>query len=136
MNQDYQSVIDATKAIQPVSMEVTLNGVRTRSDGTLSLSIQTSREFTAQESVAVMQLNRMVLDMTLKPLKSEETPFEIKGSDEHIGVSERLRRCIFAWFKYEQEAGRTPKDEVFEIFRLKKMEQLIEFVKRKLPPTE
>lgn len=133
MNQDHQSVIDATKAAQPVSMEVTLNGVRTRSDGTLSLSIQTSREFTAQESVAVMQLNRMVLDMILRPLKSEETPFEIKGSDEHLSHSQRIRNALYCLFKFEQEKKTIPADELFEIYYAKKCERILDWIKRKLP---
>ena len=116
-----------------ISCEVTLNGVSTKQDGTLSLRIQTSREFNAVESVALMELNRMILNMQLVPLRFEDTPLEIEGSAESKSASERLRNCIFVWFKSEQDAKRLPPDAVFEIFRQQKMEMLIEFVKRKLP---
>ena len=116
-----------------ISCEVTLNGVSTKQDGTLSLRIQTSREFNAIESVALMELNRMILNMQLVPLRFEETPLEIEGSTESKSASERLRNVLFVLFKSEQEAKRLPPDAVFEIFRLQHMEKIIDFVKRKLP---
>jgi hypothetical protein len=79
-----------------------------------------------------MQLNRLILNMILTPLKVEDAPFEIKGSSDVKSPSQRLTACIYAWFKHEQETGQLTKDAVFEVFRLQKMEALIEFVKKKL----
>ena len=49
----------------PISCEATLNGISTRADGTISFRLQITREFNAEETTAVLQLNRMMLNMVL-----------------------------------------------------------------------
>lgn len=117
----------------PISCEVTLNGVSTKADGTLSMRLQTSREFSAVESVAVMQLNRMVLELTLRPVKSEETPFEIKGNEDNLSESQRIRNALYALFKHEQETKKVPAEELFQTYYAKKCEKILDWIKAKLP---
>ena len=124
--------MSADKMPVPISCEATLNGISTRADGTISFRLQSTREFNAEETTAVLQLNRMMLNMLLTPLKSEEAPFAIQGSDDKVSASERLRRRIFAWYKREQEANRVAKDASFDNFYAAKMQALIDFVDRKV----
>ena len=119
--------------IRGISCEVTLNGISSRADGSISLKLQTNREFSATETTALLELNRMILQMQLIPLKFEDAPMEIGGHADVKTPSQRLRAVLFVLFSHEKKTGVISQDEVFEFFYAKKVELLIDFIKKKLP---
>ena len=115
-----------------IKCNVILNSVRTRRDNSLSLSLETP-ELTDEHMLVFLKLRNVNLDMTLEVLGQTEAPMEVKNTIDSKSLSERLRNCIYVWFKSEQEMKRVGPDTSFELFRTQKMEILIDFVKAKLP---
>jgi hypothetical protein len=119
--------------MQPIKCNVILNSVRTRRDNSLGLSLETP-ELTNEAMLVFLRLRGINLDMTLEPMEQgAEVPLEVKAEIDAKTPSQRLRAVLYALFAHEKETGKTPKDELFEVFYARKVERIIEWLKTKLP---
>ena len=118
-----------TENITAISCEVTLNGVSTKSDGSISLRLQTSREFDAVDTTALFQLNRMALDMVLTPLKSNAPPLAIGGEVGGKTQSQRQRDIFYCLFMAQKGAREIPDETIFDVYLRQKMEAHLEQLK-------
>jgi len=130
---------------KPIIFNGEVSGVSTRSDSTLSVRIATS-EFSDAEAAVLLTLRKNALQVTLTPLNVElEEPLTVASEKDMPTVTvvsetdiptpgERLRKVIYAMWCYDKEAGKAPKDSIFSPYYETKMNMLIEFCKKKLPP--
>lgn len=106
-----------------------INPPRIRKDGSCSLSFDT-RELSAEEIFTIMQMRNSEGWLCYAPNEEAlEIPDERAEVDEK-SASERLRNVLYILYKQKTEKGEYV--GLFESFRKEKMEQLIEFVKKKL----
>lgn len=112
-----------------VLLPAQLNPPRIRRDGSCSISVDT-RELTSEELFTIMSLRNLEGWFSFAPNQDDiEIPEESAELDEK-SPSQRLKSVLYVLYKQETEAGRFV--GLFETFRKEKMEQLIEFIKRKL----
>ena len=119
--------------MKPIQLHTILNRVATKADSSLALSFSTP-EMNAQETTVLLLLARRNLTMLLTPMgESVEVPVEVKGEFNTKTPSQRLRAVLFVWFKSEVDAGHITAGITFDSWYAQKMEQVIEWVKNKLP---
>lgn len=106
-----------------------INPPRIRKDGSCSLSLDT-RELNAEEIFTIMQMRNSEGWLCFAPNKEDIYVPETKAEIDTKSASERLRSVLFVLYKQETEKGNYV--GLFETFRLEKMEQIIEFIKKKL----
>ncbi len=119
---------------KPIIFNGEVSGVSTRSDSTLSVRIATS-EFSDAEAAILLTLRKNALQVTLTPLNVElEEPLTVASERDMPTAGERLRKVIYAMWCHEKEGGKAPKDSIFGPYYEAKMNMLIDFCKKKLPP--
>lgn len=115
--------------VKAITCPVILTGAATRSDGSLSLRFSTP-ELTPDEKVALMEIQNTNLKMLLQP--ADGVPLElkeVKGQFDKKTPGERLRACLYIFWKQSDGTGE------FEEFYRRRMEDIINSVKKKLAPT-
>lgn len=119
---------------QPIACQVIINSVRTRQDNSLGLSIETP-ELTNEAMLVFLRLRGMNLNMILTPLADtqEVVPLEVKTEVSQRTPSQRIRACLFVLFKSRIDSGKLASDTLFEVFYAQKCEQIINWIKLKLP---
>lgn len=114
--------------MKALTCPVILEGASTRADGSLSLRFSTP-ELAAENKTAFFELLNQNLKMLLQPADNEPVELhDVKGEFDRKTPSQRLRNCIFIWFKQQGEPGD------FEDWYRRRMEDIISQVKRELNP--
>jgi hypothetical protein len=114
-----------------IRTEVIFSGFSSRVDGSLGFRGNTP-ELTVPEKVAMMGLQGLLCEMLVFPKEEKEAELiEVKKEMEHKSPSARMRSII--WLIWKQEAE---KQMVFEQFYQTTMENLIAWLKKKLPADE
>ncbi|MDE2103837.1 MAG: hypothetical protein KGL39_41755, partial [Patescibacteria group bacterium] len=91
-------------------------------------------ELSSEEKVALMDVQGLNLRLLIEPTDYEsEGKITVKNEVDVKTPSERLRAVLYCLFKFEQEAGKLPKEKLFEAFYAEKMDGIIEKIKRLLP---
>ena len=112
-----------------IRLECQITSFRSRADGSLGASLCT-QELSVEEKITIMQLQGMLLEALFIPIGEKDAELvEAKGEMDLKTPSQRLRNCLFVWFKELQKTGLK---DTFDVFYAKKMEAVIEFVKSKI----
>jgi hypothetical protein len=115
--------------MKQILLPAQINPPRIRKDGSCSISVDT-RELTSEEIFTIMSLRNSEGWFSYAPNPDDiEIPEEHAELDEK-SVSERLRNVLYVLYKQKVEANEYT--GLFETFRKERMEQIIEFVKKKL----
>lgn len=112
--------------MKKISVAAIIEGVRSRKDGSLGLSV-TTPELNVQEKALFMELQGINLDLLITPKDGENAP-EIKVNTDlkQKSPSTRMRAVLFILWKQD------PKDMTFEEFYNNRMEQIIEQLKSRI----
>ncbi len=106
-----------------------INPPRLRKDKSCSISFDT-RELSSEELFTIISLSQSEGWLAFQPNEENiEIPTERAEVDEKT-PSERLRACLYVWFKQESDKGKFT--GTFETFKKEKYEKIIEGVKSKL----
>lgn len=112
---------------------VILTSASTRVDRSLGLRFSTP-ELRAEEKTAIFELQGIELKMLLQPLEGPpEELVTVRGDLETKTPGQRLRACIFVWWKQLESAGKL-EGKSFDLFYAETMNRMIEDVKRNLEP--
>jgi len=112
---------------QGVEFDGVLEGLSTRSDGSLGIRVSTG-EFTAEDKLAMFSLQNIACKVSFVPIESEQAPKEIKSELSRKTDSQRLRAVLFILWKQAGEFGS------FESQYSNEMSKIIEAYKKKLKP--
>jgi hypothetical protein len=111
-----------------IQFQAVLSRVGTRSDGSLGLTLETP-SLVPEDKLAVFNLQNIPCLVTFQPNDSDATPpREVKGEISKRTISERIRACIFVFWKQAGEPG------TFEMFYQIEGEKLVAQLKAKLKP--
>lgn len=114
--------------MKAVTCPCILTGAATRSDGSLSLRFATP-ELEASEKTAFFELLNLNLKMLLQPADGVPAELkEVKGEFDRKTPSQRLRAVLFILYKQSEGGGD------FEDFYLRRMNEIVESVKKQLEP--
>lgn len=110
-----------------ISTTAVLEGVRSRKDGSLGLSVSTP-ELTPQEKALFMELQGINLELTIKPLdeKVKVEDYKIDKDLESKSQSQRIRSVLFILWKQD------PEGMEFEDYYKRRTEKIIEWLKSKI----
>jgi hypothetical protein len=113
----------------------TLGSMRAKVDRSMSYTVNTP-ELASTEKIALMDLQNMVVEITIKPLDAPDaTIVPVKETVSRKSQSNRLRSVIFVlWEKKRERNLPVPAD--FEQYYHQITEQLIEVVKDKISEVE
>lgn len=115
--------------MKALTCAVIITSASTRADGSLGLRLATP-ELKPDEKTAFFELQGQNLKMLLQPMDGEPAELkDVKGEFDHKTPGQRMRACLFVWWKQQGEPGE------FEDFYRRNMEKLIDYVKTKLNPT-
>lgn len=92
-------------------------------------------ELSSAEKVALIDLQGVNLRLLIEPLDySTDGKIEVKGVLATKTPSERLRGCLFIWWKQLASANTVWKDRSFDLFYVEEMERIIAEIKGQLEP--
>ena len=112
--------------MQAIKLEAIFTGFSSRVDGSLSFRGSTP-ELTVPEKVAMMSLQGLLTEVLIYPKEEKNVDVvEVATGLEHKTPSARMRAVLFLLWKEARI------DEPFEIYYLKRMNSLIEWLKSKL----
>lgn len=113
--------------MKAITCDVILSGIRTRNDGSISITLATP-ELEAEDITAFASLRNKNLAMLLQPLGNEPKELkEIKGEFDSKTPSQRLRSVLYVLWKETDGTGD------FEEFYRKRMNSIIDRIKEKFP---
>lgn len=114
-----------------VVFQANLSSITAKVDGSLGLRLNTP-ELTPSEKVAIMGLQNLNLEATLKPLDDPEAMVvAVSASKDEKTRSERARGAIFRLWSLKKEAGEYVEQE-FQTYYNKIMDSFIESIKQKM----
>ena len=117
-----------TSPSKAIRCEAIVTGFSSKVDGSLSFRGSTP-ELTVQEKVALMSLQGVLVEMLLYPKDEKETEIlQVKADMALKSPAQRMRSVIFLLWKASEQ------DMPFESFYYLRMEQMIDWLKSKLPP--
>ena len=116
-----------TELQQPIRLKAVITSVRSRTDKSLSLTIQTP-PLESKEKTPFMELQQEPLLIDITPQNNENAPKLVIEKDIDTKTpSERLRNTLYVLWKQTEE------DSIgFDEFYRSKMEKLIDHFKEKL----
>ena len=112
---------------QGVQFNGVVEGISTRSDGSLGIRLSTG-EFSPEDKLVMFGMQNLACTMVFAPTDSEQPPKEIKAPLSTKTPSQRLRAVLFCWYKSLGEPGQ------WEAFYENEISKHINAVKAKLPP--
>lgn len=112
--------------MRAIKVKVIINGIRSKVDRSLGLSLSTP-ELTVEERAEFMNLQSVECNALFEPISEKVNLMEVKGEVSTKTQSQRMRAIIFLLWKNEGENG------TFEEFYRIKTEQIIDWLKNKLP---
>lgn len=113
--------------MKAITCDVILSGIRTRNDGSISITLATP-ELEAEDITAFASLRNTNLAMLLQPLGQEPKELkEIKGEFDTKTPSQRLRSVLYVLWKETDGTGE------FEDFYRRRMNSIIDKIKEKFP---
>lgn len=112
---------------QALELNAVMEGASTRQDRSLSMRLSSS-ELSSEEKMMVMDLQGIPCLVTFKPLDGFTVTKEIKTELSKKTISERIRACIFVFYKQAGEPGE------WEAFYNSEGEKIISQLKAKLKP--
>lgn len=110
-----------------VQLNIIVEGVSTRADKSLGMRLSTS-EMTPEEKLWILDLQNIPCLATFQPIEGFSITKEIKSELSKKTISERIRACVFIFWKQSGEPGS------FEIFYASEGEKIISGLKAKLKP--
>jgi len=118
--------------MKTIVTNIVITRFSSRVDGSLSFNVSTP-ELTAVEKVAFMELHGKSCRAVIEPLDyTPESKLEVKSDVGIKTPSERLRGCLFVYYKQEMEGK--PEAITFNQFYEQHMEKFCDHVKGKLKP--
>lgn len=119
---------EADHSKKAIRTEAIISGFSSKVDGSLSFRGSTP-ELSVEEKVAMMSLQGILVEMLLYPKDEKETEvMQVRHEMEFKSPSARMRSVIFLIWKSSHQ------DIPFETFYHLRMEQMIDWLKSKLPP--
>lgn len=113
--------------MKSILTQAILEGVRSKKDRSLSLTFSTP-ELTVTERSVFMELQGIVLELTVKPIDELSAPeMKVDKDMEQKSQSRRIRDVLFVLFSQDAE-GFTD----FELYYKAKTEKYISFLKEKI----
>lgn len=110
-----------------ITCDVILSGIRTRNDGSISLTLATP-ELEAEDITAFASLRNKNLKILIQPVDDEPAELkEIKGQFDTKTPSQRLRAVLYVLWKEADGTGE------FEDFYRRRMNSIIDKIKEKFP---
>jgi hypothetical protein len=114
------------KSMKSITTNAILEGVRSRKDGSLGLTVSTP-ELTPQEKALFMELQGINLELIMKPLDDVKVEdYKINKDLESKTQSQRLRAVLFILWKQD------PEGREFEDYYKLHTEKIIEWLKAKI----
>lgn len=119
---------EADRSKKAIRTEAIISGFSSKVDGSLSFRGSTP-ELSVEEKVAMMSLQGVLVEMLLYPKDEKETEVvSVRHEMEFKSPSQRMRSVVFLLWKSSHQ------DIPFESFYHLRMEQMIDWLKSKLPP--
>ena len=116
--------------MNPLSLPVTVEGIRTLSDNAMGLNLHT-QEVNEIDAALLYKFRHQHCEMRLTPYGSENEPVTVVDKDlTDKTPSQRLRACLYVLWEKEGKIGEWDK------FYQERMEKLINFVKNKIEQKE
>ena len=112
--------------MKAVRVEVICTSFRSRSDGSMGISLVTP-ELSVPEKVSLMELHNVLAEALIYPKDQKDAEvLEVRKEMEGKSPASRLRAVLFVLWKQSGEK------EAFEMFYASKMEKLISAIKVKI----
>lgn len=113
--------------MKAITCDVILSGIRTRADGSISLTLVTP-ELEAEDITAFASLRNTNLKILIQPVDGKPVELkEIKGEFDTKTPSQRLRSVLYVLWKETDGTGE------FEDFYRRRMNAIIDKIKEKFP---
>jgi hypothetical protein len=112
--------------MKSIETSAVITGIRSKSDGSLGLSIGTP-ELSPEEKVVFMSLQNLNVKMTIEPTENPEEKIKVEKGLDGKSPSERLYNVIYVYYKSLNSS------DDFQTFYKRNMEGIIDQYKAKLP---